>query len=81
MKPCKRNRLYLNYQLPFSSSLMIVMGRIWGNMENRKERGRYPTDPTLFAVLIKPTVPSVDPYISVILGIWKEKKSKAMNFH
>ena len=60
---------------------MIVMGRIWGNMENRKERGRYPTDPTLFAVLIKPTVPSVDPYISVILGIWKEKKSKAMNFH
>ena len=54
---------------------MTVMGKIWGNAENRNERGRYPTAPTLFTLLIKPTVPSVDPYISIILGIWKEKKS------
>ena len=57
---------------------MIVMGRIWGNMENRKDLGRCPTAPTLFAELIKPTVPSVDPYISVILGIWKEKKESTI---
>ena len=58
---------------------MIVMGRIWGNMENRKDRGRCPTAPIWFAELIKPTVPSVDPYISVILGIWKEKKNQLLS--
>ena len=58
---------------------MIVMGRIWGNMENRKDRGRCPTAPIWFAELIKPTVPSVDPYISVILGICKEKKDQLLS--
>ena len=50
------------------------MGKICGKMDVKMDLGRYPTAPILFTVLIKPTVPSVDPYISTILGIYLKKK-------
>ena len=50
------------------------MGKICGKMDDKTDlSSRYPTAPNLPTMLINPTVPSVDPYISTIRGIYLKK--------